>query len=144
MMPAGEPDLALVRSLVELDPNLHRVLLNNDPAPTEVRLLEIVQGSPSAGDVLPFRFAPDPSQGVVHLAALIEFSPEEPKRIEAGEFEFPPQNGYEGAYSAAGGRGSGPFCCWHPPTSTRRKFWLAIEGRTARPRCCPKWSGRSS
>lgn len=95
--------LALVRSHVEVDPNLRRVLLYNDPAAGEVRLLEIVQGSPNAGDVLPFRFAADPSRGVAFPVVVIELSPEEFARVEAGdELKLPSGwEGYEEVYSAA-------------------------------------------
>jgi hypothetical protein len=79
----------LVVSHREVEPNLRRVFFYRDPDGREVRLVEIVDGSPSVEDVLPFRFAPDEAHGVPFPVVIVELSPDEFERVERGELPLP-------------------------------------------------------
>ena len=87
--PLKDTAVDLVQSHREVEPNLRRVYFYRDPAGREVRLVEIVEGSPSAGEVLPFRFAPDEARGVRYPVVIVELSPEEFDRVERGELPLP-------------------------------------------------------
>ena len=80
----------MVQSHRDVEPNLRRIFFYRDPDGREVRLVEVVDGSPSADDVLPFRFAPDESRGVHYPVVIVELSPEEFERVEQGELPLPP------------------------------------------------------
>ena len=87
--PLKDTAVELVQSHREVEPNLRLVYLYRDPAGREVRLVEIVDGSPSAEEVLPFRFAPDEARGVPYPVVIVELSPEEFQRVERGELPLP-------------------------------------------------------
>jgi hypothetical protein len=87
--PLKDTAVDLVQSHREVEPNLLRVYFYRDPAGREVRLVEIVEGSPSAEEVLPFRFAPDESRGVRYPVVIVELSPEEFDRVERGALPLP-------------------------------------------------------
>ena len=88
--PLKEAAIDLVQSHRDVEPNLRRIFFYRDPDGREVRLVEVVDGSPSADDVLPFRFAPDESRGVHYPVVIVELSPEEFERVEQGELPLPP------------------------------------------------------
>jgi hypothetical protein len=88
--PLREAAVELVQSHREVEPNLLQVFFYRDPDEHEVRLVEVVDGSPSAGEVLPFRFAPDAAQGVRFPVVIVELSPEEFDRVERGDLALPP------------------------------------------------------
>src|SRR6266511_3294268 len=73
----------------QVDPGLLKVRLYDDPSNHEVRLLEVVDGSPDAGEILPFRFSPDPENDVLFPVVIIELSPSEFERAERGELHLP-------------------------------------------------------
>lgn len=87
--PLKDTAVDLVRSHREVEPNLRRVFFYPDPAGREVRLVEIVDGSPTAEDVFPFRFAPDEARGVRYPVVIVELSPYEFDRVERGELALP-------------------------------------------------------
>lgn len=65
------------------------VHLYEDPGGREIRLLEVIDGSPESEQVLPFRFAPDPDHGVPFPVVIIELSPHEFERMQRGELKLP-------------------------------------------------------
>jgi hypothetical protein len=79
----------LVAAHREVEPNLRRVLFFEDPGGREVRLVEIVDGSPSTETVLPFRFTPNVNEGILYPVVLVELSPDEFARLEGGELTLP-------------------------------------------------------
>jgi hypothetical protein len=95
-MPVRETALELVQSHREVEPNLRRVIFYPDPEEREVRLVEVVEGSPSAGEVLPFRFAPDVTQGVPYPVVIVELSPAEFEQLEQGHLHLPDGWGIDG------------------------------------------------
>ena len=54
-----------------------------------MRLVEVVEGSPSANEVLPFRFAADADQGVPYPVVIVELSPDEFDQVENGTLSLP-------------------------------------------------------
>lgn len=87
--PLKETAEGLVHSHLEVEPNLRRVFFYRDPDGREIRLMEVVDGSPSAEDVLAFRFAPDEARGVRYPVVIVELSPDEFDRLERGELTLP-------------------------------------------------------
>ncbi len=101
-MPLRETALDLVVAHREVEPNLRRVIFYLDPAGAEVRLVEVVEGSPSTREVLPFRFAPDVAAGVPYPLVLVELSPEEYDLVQSGQLSLPAGwTGPEVLFSAA-------------------------------------------
>lgn len=68
----------------DAEPNLQQAFVYDDPTGQEVRLLEVVEESPEADEVLPFRFAANPSHGTMFPVVIIELSPEEFERVRDG------------------------------------------------------------
>jgi hypothetical protein len=95
-MPLRETALELVQSHREVEPNLKRVIFYPDAEGREVRLVEVVDGSPSAGEVLPFRFAPDVTDGVPYPVVIVELSPAEFQQLEQGQLHLPDGWGNDG------------------------------------------------
>ena len=95
-MPVRETALELVQSHREVEPNLRRVIFYPDPEEREVRLVEVVEGSPSAGEVLAFRFAPDVTEGVPYPVVIVELSPAEFEQLEQGHLHLPDGWGIDG------------------------------------------------
>lgn len=71
---------------------------NEDPETTEiylaeavdeVRLVEISGSVGNSGEVLPFRFAPQPSQGIPYPSTVILLSLEEWAQIQRGDLSLP-------------------------------------------------------
>ncbi len=58
-------------------------------AADEVRLLEVSKSVGDSGEVLPFRFAPQPKQGIPYPSTVILLSVEEWRRVQAGELVLP-------------------------------------------------------
>lgn len=79
----------LVQAHREVEPNLKRVDYYPDEAGREVRLVEVVAGSPTTNEILPFRFAPDPDRGVSFPVVIIELSPEEFELVQSGRLQLP-------------------------------------------------------
>lgn len=80
---------SLARSHRKLEPNLRRVVFFPDPKEQEVRLLEVVVGTPEDGAVYPFRFAPDEEHGVPFPMVLIDLSPREFTQLKRKELNLP-------------------------------------------------------
>ena len=55
----------------------------------EIHLLEVSTSAPTSGEVLPFKFAPDPANGVDYPSIVILLSPTEWQQVERGELELP-------------------------------------------------------
>jgi hypothetical protein len=55
----------------------------------EIRLLEVSDSAPTAGEVLPFSFRSDPSNGVDYLSTVILLSMQEWKQIQEGQLHLP-------------------------------------------------------
>ena len=103
-MPVRETALELVQAHREVEPNLLRVVFYPDPQDREVRLVEVVEGSPSAGEALPFRFARDEAGGVPYPVVIVELSPAEFEQLERGHLRLPEgwrEDGREVLYRAA-------------------------------------------
>lgn len=79
----------MVRRHREQDPNLLRAFIYYDPAGREIRLVEVVKDSPEADQVLPFRFAAAKERGIDFPVVIVELSPDEFARVEAGHWRLP-------------------------------------------------------
>ena len=66
-------------------------------ADDEVRLLEVSESVADSGQVLPFRFGPQPSEGIPFPSTVILLSLQEWKRVRAGELSLPDGWGAPGA-----------------------------------------------
>jgi len=55
----------------------------------EVRLVEVSGSADSAGEVLPFRFGPNATEGVPYASVVILLSPEDWERVKRGDLELP-------------------------------------------------------
>ena len=55
----------------------------------EIYLLEVSASAPTSGEVLPFRFAPDPANGVPYPSVVILLSPDEWQMVEKGQLSLP-------------------------------------------------------
>jgi hypothetical protein len=73
------------------DPATKAVFLAEDPV--EVRLVEVSGSVATAGEVLPFRFAPRPDLGVPYASVIVLLSEDDWARIERGELALPPEWG---------------------------------------------------
>jgi hypothetical protein len=73
----------------EAEPGLRRVAFYPDPRGKEIRLLEIVAGSPTSNEVLPFRFAPDPDREIYFPSVIVELSPQEYLMLSQGRLTLP-------------------------------------------------------
>jgi hypothetical protein len=74
------------------DPATTEIFIAEDPA--EVRLVEVSEPVAGSGEVLPFRFAPRPDQGVAYASVVVLLSPDDWKRVERGELALPLGCGY--------------------------------------------------
>ena len=84
------PDVA--RELAEAhrkeDPTT-TVFLAEDPGEDEVRLVEVSDSVETSGEVLPFRFAARPDQGIPYASVVILLSESEWARVQRGELRLP-------------------------------------------------------
>jgi hypothetical protein len=99
-----ESALNLVAAHREAEPKLLRVVFYPDPHEREVRLVEVIEGSPHAGEALPCRFARDESGTVAYPVVVVELSPAEFEQLEEGKLALPegwPQEDRELLYPSA-------------------------------------------
>ena len=78
---------ALAAAHVKEDPATRLVLLSDDA--DEVRLVEVSGSVGTTGEVLPFRFAPSPGDGIDYPSVVILLSEDDWKRVEAKELNLP-------------------------------------------------------
>lgn len=69
------------------DPATQLVLLSDDA--DEVRLIEVSGSVGTTGEVLPFRFTPDPLHGIDYPSVVILLSREDWERVERRELRLP-------------------------------------------------------
>lgn len=90
--------MSTVRSIEDVAVELANAHRHEDPDTTEiyfadavdeVRLVEISASVGNSGEVLPFRFAAQPSEGVPYPSTVILLSLEEWQRVKAGELSLP-------------------------------------------------------
>lgn len=55
----------------------------------EIRLLEVSSSVPSTGEVLPFRYAPDPDHGIDYASVVVLLSPDEWNLVQQGSLHLP-------------------------------------------------------
>lgn len=55
----------------------------------EIRLLEVSKTAPTTGEIMPFRFGPDASNGIYYPSIVILLSPNEWEQIQAGGLKLP-------------------------------------------------------
>ena len=55
----------------------------------EIHLVEVSASAPTTGEVLPFKFAPDPTAGVDYPSVVILLSPAEWQQVEQGMLRLP-------------------------------------------------------
>lgn len=86
-------------SLLEVAARLAGEHRNEDPgtkwvylseAPDEVRLVEVSASVGNSGEVLPFRFGPDPALGIPFPSVVVLLSEEEWEQVRAGQLHLPP------------------------------------------------------
>jgi hypothetical protein len=80
-------ELALAHK--DVDSDIQAVFQVADPSGCEVRLLEVSASVGNAGVVMPFRFKARADLGIPYPAVLVLLSPEEKKRLDAGELTLP-------------------------------------------------------
>ena len=63
------------------------------PAPraNEILLLEVSKSAPTTGEVLPFGFPSDPTNGVDYRSTVILLSPQEWQEVQSGKMALPPE-----------------------------------------------------
>ena len=72
------------------DPQTSVVKLFPSDAGDEIRLLEVTSAVPATGEILPFRFAAQPSLHVDYPSVVILLTPEEWRDVRAGKLMLPP------------------------------------------------------
>ncbi len=75
------------------DPNTTIIKFFPDENLHEVLLLEVSFGTPTVDEILPFRFGPDPANGVDYPSIVILVSPKEWQDIQNGNLNLP--NGWD-------------------------------------------------
>jgi hypothetical protein len=60
------------------------------PSSSEIRLLEASHSAPATGEILPFRFAPDPAAGIDYPSVVILISTSELDDVLSGTLKLPP------------------------------------------------------
>jgi hypothetical protein len=88
-MSVRESALELVPAHRAAEPNLLRVVFYPDPQEREVRLVEVIDGSPNSGEALPCRFARDETGLVPYAVVVVELSPAEFEQLEEGKLTLP-------------------------------------------------------
>lgn len=88
--------LHLARAHLVSDPSTEEVYLAADPAGRVIRLVEVVEGVPTTGEILPFRFEPNEQTGVPLPSVLILLSREEWQQCRDGRLQLPPDWGRPG------------------------------------------------
>jgi hypothetical protein len=83
------PDVAreLAAAHQKEDPATKSVFLSEDAG--EVRLVEVSESVGTSGEVLPFRFAARPDQGIPYASVVILLSEDEWERVRRGELRLP-------------------------------------------------------
>ena len=79
----------LARAHREADNNTTLIKLFGSDRQDEIHLLEVSSSAPTSGEVLPFKFAPDPANGVDYSSIVILLSPAEWQQVERGELSLP-------------------------------------------------------
>ncbi|WP_437735824.1 hypothetical protein [Sorangium sp. So ce1335] len=89
MKPVLEVAKELAQAHREEDPATTAIYLSE--APGEIRLIEVSGSVGSAGpkEVLPFRFAERPDQGIDYPSVVILLSPQEWEAVHRGELSLP-------------------------------------------------------
>ncbi len=72
------------------DPSTEEVYLAPDPSAQEIRLVEVVDGMPTTGEVLPYRFDPDEQEGIPFPSVVVLLSREEWRQCREGGLALPP------------------------------------------------------
>ena len=85
--PIAEVAKTLAAAHQKEDPATTLVLLSNNDE--EVRLIEVSGSIGTTGEVLPFRFAPSPKEGIDYPSVVILLSEEDWRRVEKGELKLP-------------------------------------------------------
>ncbi len=83
----------LAESHIEVNPAIVEIRRLVSPAAEDqesepVKLLEVNEGTIAAG-IIPVGFAPDASTGIFYRSVIVEVTPEEFARIEAGQLQLP-------------------------------------------------------
>jgi len=63
----------------------------------EVCLLEVSRAAPAIGEILPFRFSPDPKNGLPHPSVLILLHPDDWERVQRRDLCLPSEWDISGA-----------------------------------------------
>ncbi|AUX38026.1 MULTISPECIES: hypothetical protein [Sorangium] len=79
-------DLALAHK--RADPDIQQIWMIEDPAGSEVRLLEVSGSVGNVGAIMPFRFNARPPD-VPYPSVVILLSPEEKTQLDRNELELP-------------------------------------------------------
>ncbi len=59
------------------------------PGGESIRLLEVSESAPTTDEILPFRFATDPTSGIMYPSIVILVSPDEWRHIKDGNLNLP-------------------------------------------------------
>jgi len=78
----------LARLHKENDPDIKEIWMFKDPDGKEIRLLEVSTSVGTTGEILPFRFAPNPPE-VPFPVNIILVSPDEKHDLDQGELKLP-------------------------------------------------------
>lgn len=73
----------------KFDPNTQMIKYFPSNHHKEVRLLEVSSTAPTTGEMMPFRFGPDTSQGIDLPSVVILISPQEWEDVKSGRLKLP-------------------------------------------------------
>jgi len=79
----------LAQSHHEADPRTTHVFLSEDPEGQEIRLVEVSEGVPNSGGVMPFRFRPAPEHKIDLPSVVILLHPSEWEDLRNGHLSLP-------------------------------------------------------
>jgi hypothetical protein len=89
MKPVEEVAKHLAKAHKKADPDIQQIYMVEDPAGTEVRLVEVSGSVGYTGTVMPFRFAARPDLDIPYASVVILLSPEEKALLDRKELELP-------------------------------------------------------
>lgn len=89
MKPMDEVAKHLAKAHKKADPDIQQIYMVEDPAGTEVRLVEVSGSVGNTGTVMPFRFSARPDLDIPYASVVVLLSPEEKDLLDRKELELP-------------------------------------------------------
>jgi hypothetical protein len=79
----------LAQSHRKADPRTTHVFLSEDPEGQEIRLVEVSEGVPNSGGVMPFRFRSAPEHQIDLPSVVVLLHPSEWEELRSGHLSLP-------------------------------------------------------